>query len=86
MPEISRFFGIIIKMYFGDHDPPHFHVGYNEFRAIVDIDRLGVINGYLPPRVLGLVIEWAEVHQQELKTNCETIKISGTFSKIEPLV
>jgi len=59
MPEICRFFGIVIKMHFGDHLPPHFHAEYGEHQAVIDIRTLVVIGGYLPPRALGLVIEWA---------------------------
>ena len=57
MPEISRFFGIVITMYFNDHGPPHFHARYNEFRAIVAIEPVELRDGRLPPRVLGLVTE-----------------------------
>jgi len=55
VPEISRFLGIVITMYFNDHNPPHFHVRYENFRATVGIDP-----GELLPRVLGLVMEWAK--------------------------
>jgi len=51
MPEISRFLGIVITMYFNDHNPPHFHVRYEDFRAIVGIDPLELREGHLPPRV-----------------------------------
>jgi hypothetical protein len=64
MPEISRFLGIIIYMYFNDHNPPHFHVKYGKYRAIIDIEHLGIIDGNLPPKVLSLVIEWASIHQK----------------------
>ena len=57
MPEISRFLGIVITMYFNDHNPPHFHVRYEEYRALVGIEPLELREGRLPPRVLGLVIE-----------------------------
>lgn len=57
MPEICRFLGIIITMYYGDHTPPHFHVRYNQFQALIDIRQLRVIEGKLPPRVFGLVME-----------------------------
>ena len=66
MPEISRFFGIVIKMYFEDHQPPHFHAEYGEHEALIDIHALAVIGGRLPPRALGLVVEWAFQHQAEL--------------------
>jgi hypothetical protein len=59
MPEISRFFGIVIKMFFDDHNPPHFHAFYGEDQGLIDIRHLAVFAGWLPPRALGLVIEWA---------------------------
>jgi len=85
MPEISHFLGIIIYMYFNDHNPPHFHVKYNEFRAIISIENLSLIKGELPPRVLGLVIEWAELHQAELKANWESLATTGKYTQIPPL-
>lgn len=82
MPEISRFLGIIITMYFDEHDPPHFHVRYNEYRASVSIRELNVIAGSLPAKVRGLVQEWAEIHRDELLHIWNT----GEFRKIAPLV
>lgn len=73
-------------MYFNEHDPPHFHVRYNEHRAMIEIKVLCLRDGHLPSRVLGLVIEWAEMHQQELLENWEALKTTGTFNKINPLV
>ena len=66
MPEIARFYGIVIKMYFADHAPPHFHAEYAEHEARIAIDSLAVISGSLPARAMGLVAEWATLHQQEL--------------------
>ena len=63
MPELSRFYGIVIKLFFDDHPPPHFHATYGEHEALVRIEPLGVIAGTLPPRAMGLVIEWASLHQ-----------------------
>ncbi len=82
MPEISRFLGIVIAMYYDEHNPPRFHVIYNEYRAAVGIRALQLIEGKLPPRVLGLVVEWAGLHQAELLEMWET----QAFHKIEPLV
>ncbi len=82
MPEISRFLGIIIFMYFDEHNPPHFHVKYNEYKAIVEIQSLNVLVGHLPGKVRGLVEEWAELHQQELLDMWHT----KDFHKIKPLV
>ena len=86
MPEICRFLGISIIMYFNDHSPPHFHVKYNEFRALLEIGSFRVIEGGLPPRVLGLVVEWAGLHRSELMEDWESIRATGDFKKIAPLV
>jgi hypothetical protein len=67
MPQVSRFFGIIIKMYYNDHQPPHFHAEYNEYVAEIRIDTFEVIEGTLPRRVMGLVLEWAAIHRDELR-------------------
>ena len=85
MPEISRFLGIIITMYFKDHNPPHFHVQYNEHRAQLRIDDFGVLEGQLPARVLSLVVEWASQHRAELTENWLALRTTGQFHKIEPL-
>ena len=82
MPEISRFLGIIISMYFDEHNPPHFHVQYNEFRASMAIGDLNIIAGSLPAKVRGLVEEWAELHQEELWNMWKT----QDFHKVKPLV
>ena len=69
MPEVSRFFGIIISLNYNKHPLPHFHVRYNDQKALVDIESLRLLEGQLSPRALGMVIEWASRHQVELKTN-----------------
>ncbi len=69
MPEISRFFGIVVRMYYDDHPPPHFHVRYGEQKALIAIEPLAVLEGRLSPRVLGLVTEWAALHSRELMEN-----------------
>ena len=66
MPELSRFFGLVILMFYRDHPPPHFHVRYGEQRAIIDIGSLAVLQGRLSPRALGLVTKWAALHRSEL--------------------
>jgi len=66
MPEISRFFGIVVQMYYADHEPPHFHVRYSGQKALIGIQTLSVLRGSLSPRVLGLVTEWATLHRSEL--------------------
>ena len=66
MPIISSFYGILIRMFFNDHAPPHFHVQYAEHKATVDIRTLAILNGQLPRRAQELVLDWAELHQEEL--------------------
>lgn len=86
MPEISRFLGIVIYMYFNEHNPPHFHAEYNEFTASISIQSFGLIEGRLPPKVMSLVVEWAQEHQDELLENWNSIKETGIPHKIKPLV
>ncbi len=85
MPEISRFFGISIKMFFGDHAPPHFHAEYGEYNAQVNIWSHVIIAGELPPRVLGMVVEWASLHQDELFELWELAAQNKPLHRIEPL-
>lgn len=85
MPEISRFFGIIIFMYFDEHNPPHFHVKYNEERAVLAIQELKVMEGKLSKRALSMVLEWANEHRDELLSNWNSLQTTGNFSKIAPL-
>jgi hypothetical protein len=82
MPEICRFLGIVISMYFNEHNPPHFHVRYNDYRAVMDIRTLNVLDGELPAKVRGLVEEWAELNRLELLSMWD----SKEFHKINPLV
>lgn len=81
MPEIARFYGIVIKIFFGDHPPAHFHAVYGEYLAMFDIDTLEVIEGDLPPRAKGLVVDWARLHQAALGEMWRTQK----FGKLPPL-
>jgi hypothetical protein len=85
MPEISRFFGIVIKMFFDDHNPPHFHAEYGSDLALIDIRNLSVFSGRLPPRAIGLVIEWATLHQQELLADWDRARAQQELQKIAPL-
>jgi len=85
VPEISRFFGIVIKIFFEDHNPPHFHAEYGDRIALIDIRTLTVFGGRLPPRVLGLVIEWATLHRQELLEDWERARAQQALRKIAPL-
>jgi hypothetical protein len=85
MPEVSRFFGIIILIYYNDHPPPHFHVRYGEQRAILDMRTLAILEGNLTPRVLGLVVEWASMHRDELSEDWERARRQEPLEKIAPL-
>ena len=85
MPEISRFLGIVIKMFFEDHNPPHFHAEYGDSVALIDIRNLSVFAGHLPPRVTGIVIEWASMHQQELLDDWQRARAQQELRKIPPL-
>ena len=85
MPEISRFYGIIITMYFMDHAPPHFHVRYNEWRAVIRLDDLTITEGDVPARVRGFVREWASAHRDELLANWARAQARQPLVKIAPL-
>jgi hypothetical protein len=86
MPELSRFLGIIIYMHFNEHNPPHFHAEYNEFNAAIAIKTLGLLDGKLPSKVMSLVVEWAQDHQEELLENWNSLNETGEYCKIQPLV
>jgi hypothetical protein len=85
MPEISRFFGIVIAMYYDDHAPPHFHAIYGSERAEFCIDPVGIRKGHLSPRTLALVTEWAALHQTELLEAWGQRAAGRRPNKIEPL-
>lgn len=85
MPEISRFLGIIIVMYYNDHVPSHFHAKYGEFEAVIGIESGEVIEGRLPPRVLGLVQEWREHRRAELTEDWNLARERKALKRIEPL-
>jgi hypothetical protein len=86
MPQISFFLGIVIRMFYRDHNPPHFHAVYAEYEGLIDINKLELIGGSLPPRVLGLVIEWTALHQQELLDNWNKARLQEPLLQIAPLV
>lgn len=86
MPEISRFFGIVITMYADDHAPPHFHARYAEYEALIEIESGEIIKGAMSKRALRLIQEWTELHRQELLSNFnESQKDMPEFKKINPL-
>lgn len=86
MPEISRFFGIIIALFHSEHNPPHFHARYGEYKASIRIEDFALLEGYLPPRALGLVMEWAETHKNELLKDWELATEKKPLLPIEPLI
>lgn len=81
MPEISRFFGMVIAIYHNDHTPPHFHVRYGSQKASILIDPPKLDEGRLSAKALSLVLEWAESHRDELRANWEL----KPLSPIQPL-
>ena len=85
MPEVSRFFGIVISMYFDDHQPPHFHARYGDADAVLDIASLRVLRGALPGPAHGLVVEWATAHRDELIANWARARDRRPLKKIAPL-
>ena len=85
MPEISRFLGIIIRMFYNEHNPPHFHAYYNEYKAEISIDTLDIIAGDLPKRVYKLVVEWAVDHKEELKNDWNLLRKDTEPLPIAPL-
>lgn len=85
MPEISRFLGIIVTMYYNDHAPPHFHARYGDARIEVEINGLRILAGALPPRATGLLMEWASRHQDELMNDWERARKNEALQKIPPL-
>jgi hypothetical protein len=85
MPEICRFYGIAVFMYYKEHQPPHFHAVYGGREALISIETLSVLAGSLPPRSLGLVIEWASIHGNELGVVWNQAMNHQKLDKIDPL-
>ncbi|HHQ43043.1 MAG TPA: DUF4160 domain-containing protein [Chromatiales bacterium] len=85
MPVISRFLGVVIAMYYADHEPPHFHARYGGREALIEIASGAVIAGDLPPRVLGLVQEWRLLHRGELKRNWDRARRREPLVPVPPL-
>ena len=84
MPEISRFLGIVIGMFFNEHGLPHFHAVYGEYKVTVEIES-GTVRGEFPPRALRLVLEWAELHKQEWFEDWERARRRQPLERIPPL-
>ncbi len=85
MPELCRFYGIVVRMYYDDHGPPHFHASYGEHEAMIGIGSLAVLHGHLPPRARGLVVEWASHRQDELREAWDRASRLVPPGKIPPL-
>ena len=85
MPTISAFYGILIRMFFNDHPPPHFHARYGEFEATIEIATLQILEGALPARALNLVREWAMMHREELLNDWQLCRQNAPPARIEPL-
>lgn len=85
MPEISRFLGIVIRMYPRDHLPPDFHASYGDAEALIAIGPVTQLQGRLPPRVLALIVEWAMRHQVELSANWHRLREGLPARPIAPL-
>jgi uncharacterized protein DUF4160 len=85
VPRISAFHGIVIAMYFEEHDPPHFHARYAEFDASIGLDGLEVLQGSLPSNKLASVRRWAHLHRDELHENWERARRDRPLIKIDPL-
>ncbi len=84
MPVISRFLGIIITMYWDDHSPPHFHAKYGEYEITVNIDD-GIVEGKFPRRAMKHIVEWYELHKDELKENWGLCRQKEMPKSIKPL-
>jgi hypothetical protein len=84
MPEVSRFFGIVIFMNYNDHLPPHFHARYQEQEVTIEIET-GLVTGKMSKRALRMVFEWMEGHQEELRANWERARTREALEPIAPL-
>ncbi len=85
VPRLSEFYGIVIYMYFSDHNPPHFHAIYAEHEAIIGVDDGSIIRGGLPKTAAGLVEQWRTLHETELHRNWLLAQTPAPLSSIEPL-
>lgn len=84
MPEISRFLGIVISMYYDEHNPPHFHAKYGSFKISVEIES-GIVNGKFPKRALRAVLDWYDLHKEELIQDWKFAVKNQPLKKIKPL-
>jgi len=84
MPELSRFLGIVIGMFYREHGPPHFHAVYGEYEVTIEIET-GVVTGRFPKRALGHVMEWAALHRDELLENWTLSREKQPLKRVAPL-
>lgn len=85
VPELCRFYGIVVRVYHSDHGPPHFHARYGGDEAMVGIETLALLEGRLPPRAQGLVAEWAALRQAELREAWDRAQRGEPPGRIAPL-
>ena len=85
MPRISVFYGIVVYMNWREHQPAHFHAVYAEWDASIEIDPIRVMRGTLPPRALSMVLDWAGLHQDELRVNWDLAQSLAPLAPIPPL-
>ena len=85
MPTISTFYGVVIRMYWADHAPPHFHAHYGGWEASIEIQTLRITDGSLPRRALALTLEWAALHREELLEDWQLCTMKQTPKRIPPL-
>ena len=86
MPEVSRFYGVVIALFYNDHQPAHFHAVYGDAEAVFAIDTLGLLRGSLPRRATALVLEWAAEHRAELLADWDKARDKQPLTPIPPLV
>lgn len=85
MPELSRFFGIVIAMYYNDHDPPHFHAIFGESETVIEISSGRTIRGSLPRRANYLVLEWWSKNREAISVNWQLALQRKKLNRIDPL-
>ena len=85
MPRVSKFFGIVIRMFYNDHPPPHFHAEYGEYEAVYNIETIERMRGKLPRRAHAMVVEWATLHRAELWINWRRARGGLPLRRIDPL-
>jgi hypothetical protein len=84
MPEICRFYGIVIFMNYNDHAPPHFHARYQGQEVMIEI-QTGIVQGKMSKRALRMLFEWSEIYRDELLSNWERARERKSLKRITPL-